>query len=274
MNEIELNVNIKMNPVDYPFTDNPIADWNGIEKLALEKKLTVSRSTFLNKTRCITRLCHKPYSLTKAELKAIINKLDEPNKTRRASPEEMPWRNEWFKFLESYIPNENTRQTKTQYTSQILYGDDYPPVWNSEVVDEMKQLFFSPLGNAGPDDAIFISEPKENLPTPPAGTENPEQKTHQITVYDRDPKVKAFVLKRANGICESCKKKGPFQDKDGNWFLQVHHVIQLADHGSDTFFNAVAVCPNCHGELHYGIHAKEKAEDLKNYLSTRYNLGK
>ena len=33
----------------------------------------------------------------------------------------------------------------------------------------------------------------------------------------------------------------------------VHHLKQLADGGSDTTTNAIAVCPNCHRELHFGV---------------------
>ena len=43
---------------------------------------------------------------------------------------------------------------------------------------------------------------------------------------------------------------------DGLPFLEVHHLRQLADRGSDTVSNAVALCPNCHREAHYGEKSK------------------
>ncbi|WP_147195697.1 HNH endonuclease [Rummeliibacillus stabekisii] len=34
--------------------------------------------------------------------------------------------------------------------------------------------------------------------------------------------------------------------------LEVHHIKRLADGEEDTVENAIAVCPNCHRELHFG----------------------
>jgi len=80
------------------------------------------------------------------------------------------------------------------------------------------------------------------------------QKTYSnITNYVRDPKVKAWVLKEANGQCECCEVDAPFSTAQGEPFLEVHHLRRLADGGSNTVSNAVAVCPNCHREMYFGI---------------------
>lgn len=72
-------------------------------------------------------------------------------------------------------------------------------------------------------------------------------------VHVRNPDIVAEVLARAAGICGSCKKAAPFLRKAGGTpYLEVHHQIQLAQGGQDTLENAVALCPNCHRELHYG----------------------
>ncbi|WP_442876591.1 HNH endonuclease [Endozoicomonas sp. GU-1] len=76
--------------------------------------------------------------------------------------------------------------------------------------------------------------------------------TTQVTQYQRDPKVKAWVLKEANGYCECCDSEAPFLNADGEPFLEVHHLRHLADGGSDRVTNAIALCPNCHREFHYG----------------------
>jgi hypothetical protein len=72
-------------------------------------------------------------------------------------------------------------------------------------------------------------------------------------VYVRNSDVVAEVLFRANGICGRCKNKAPFHTADGRPYLEVHHKIRLADKGPDTVQNAIALCPNCHRELHYGV---------------------
>jgi hypothetical protein len=79
--------------------------------------------------------------------------------------------------------------------------------------------------------------------------------TYEVTTkaFRRNPDVIAEVLIRANGICERCKKEAPFKRaSDGTPYLEVHHKIRLADGGEDTVENAIAVCPNCHRELHFG----------------------
>ncbi|CAN7690440.1 HNH endonuclease signature motif containing protein [Rhizobium sp. LjRoot30] len=78
----------------------------------------------------------------------------------------------------------------------------------------------------------------------------------------RDPRVKAWVLKRAGGRCEACKLPAPFKTLLGLHFLEVHHVKSLADGGSDTVSNAVAVCPNCHRALHYASDREVRTAQL------------
>lgn len=92
---------------------------------------------------------------------------------------------------------------------------------------------------------------KKNLPKP-MGNLIPKATSSEVTQFQRDATVKAWVLQHANGTCENCKSPAPFNGADGFPYLEVHHVRQLADNGSDTVANAVALCPNCHRELHYG----------------------
>ena len=84
----------------------------------------------------------------------------------------------------------------------------------------------------------------------------PEKVFTTTSTYKRNPDVVVEVLKRANGICEHCKNKAPFiKAKDNTPYLEVHHKIQLANGGDDTIENALALCPNCHREMHFGIKA-------------------
>lgn len=72
-------------------------------------------------------------------------------------------------------------------------------------------------------------------------------------VYVRNADVVAEVLAVANGVCQACSKPAPFiKKRDGTPFLEVHHRKRLADGGEDTVENAIALCPNCHREMHYG----------------------
>lgn len=107
---------------------------------------------------------------------------------------------------------------------------------------------------------------KKQLPVP-RGNHDPKTVPSTITQYQRDASVKAWVLKQADGICESCSQPAPFSGSDGFPYLEVHHVRQLAENGSDTIDNAVAVCPNCHRELHYGERSKNLVDMLYKNIS-------
>ncbi len=74
------------------------------------------------------------------------------------------------------------------------------------------------------------------------------------TYFIRDPDVIVETLVRANGICEKCKNKAPFvRKKDKSPYLEVHHIIPLAEGGDDLLENTIALCPNCHRNAHFGI---------------------
>jgi len=92
----------------------------------------------------------------------------------------------------------------------------------------------------------------------PAGQAKPKRVSTTVSTFVRDPAVKAWVLRRANGTCECCDKPAPFELPDGSSYLEVHHPRSLADGGSDTVTNAAGICPNCHRELHYGKSAADR----------------
>ncbi|WP_196799400.1 HNH endonuclease [Thioalkalivibrio sp. ALMg9] len=64
------------------------------------------------------------------------------------------------------------------------------------------------------------------------------------------------VLRRAQGVCESCGEDAPFtKNSDGAPYLEVHHKLPLAEKCPDSVNNAIALCPNCHRKAHYGTSA-------------------
>ncbi len=81
----------------------------------------------------------------------------------------------------------------------------------------------------------------------------PEKRNVQVVEFIRNPDVVAEVLERAAGFCQQCGQPAPFvRRSDGSPYLEVHHIVPLADGGNDTVENAVALCPNCHRKRHYG----------------------
>ena len=75
----------------------------------------------------------------------------------------------------------------------------------------------------------------------------------RTAMFLRNPDVVVEVLDRAEGKCEGCGKPAPFSRRsDGTPYLEVHHRVRLVDGGDDTVSNALALCPNCHRQQHFG----------------------
>jgi 5-methylcytosine-specific restriction endonuclease McrA len=92
-----------------------------------------------------------------------------------------------------------------------------------------------------------------------AAPKKPERMTVTTTAFRRNANVVVDVLERAAGRCEHCKQLAPFAKRaDGEPYLEVHHKIPLADDGDDTVENAIALCPNCHRRMHFGIVGDER----------------
>lgn len=96
-----------------------------------------------------------------------------------------------------------------------------------------------------------VTERKERLLHAP---KKPEIIQVVTNAFKRNFDVIIEVLERANGNCEACFKPAPFiRARNDEPYLEVHHLIPLAEGGEDTINNAVAICPNCHREAHFGV---------------------
>ncbi|MDO6620228.1 HNH endonuclease [Pseudomonadota bacterium] len=81
----------------------------------------------------------------------------------------------------------------------------------------------------------------------------PKTRVVRTVIYERNPDVVAEVLEQAKGVCGACFEDAPFVRKsNAKPYLEVHHIVRLADGGDDTVDNAIALCPNCHRKKHYG----------------------
>ena len=119
-----------------------------------------------------------------------------------------------------------------------------PTANQDELEKQTRQLLAAPL----------IEKPK--------GQKSPQKVETKTQSYKRDPKVIAYVLREADGECELCNDPAPFTNKDGEPFLEAHHVKPLTDGGSDRIENAVGVCPNCHRSLHLANDLEKRRKKL------------
>ena len=79
---------------------------------------------------------------------------------------------------------------------------------------------------------------------------NAQRKTRLSTYISRNAEVAKITKERAKGICQLCGQPAPFNDKNGNPYLETHHVVWLSKGGMDSTDNTVALCPNCHTKMH------------------------
>lgn len=151
----------------------------------------------------------------------------------------LPW-------ISGLKPAKNVGENVRAVLNEIIRGEDY-----------FSDLLSTPTSDPGRLDRKVDELVKRVPQAAPAGIEAPRRTQSNATVYERDPRVKAWVLTNAAGTCERCDTAAPFTKPDGQPFLEVHHLRQLANGGSDQVSNAVALCPNCHRELHHGMDANK-----------------
>lgn len=119
----------------------------------------------------------------------------------------------------------------------------------------------SSIDQAATQEALLQARARELMATPEqlqqelmeVSSEPPPYFYARTKVFKRSPAVVAAVLLRAKGSCERCRASAPFlRAADKAPYLEVHHKVRLADGGADHPANALALCPNCHREVHFG----------------------
>lgn len=98
----------------------------------------------------------------------------------------------------------------------------------------------------------------------------PAKRTVSRIEFDRDPFVVAGALQRSEGKCEmpGCAA-ALFLRGDDRPYLEVHHIVPLAEEGDDTLVNAAALCPHCHRELHHGKDKAAKRATLAKHIGAK-----
>jgi len=66
-----------------------------------------------------------------------------------------------------------------------------------------------------------------------ASTTGRSTRDRSVAVIDRNRNIRRYVLKRANGVCESCGNDAPFMTSAGRPYLEHHHIQRLSDAGLD-----------------------------------------
>lgn len=102
-------------------------------------------------------------------------------------------------------------------------------------------------------------------------SDDSEKKEINTTVYKRNPEVRAAVLDRAQGVCESCGLSG-FTTNGGYQYLETHHIIPLSEGGSDVETNVIALCANDHRMAHYSVLKEDLREQFRANVMSKLGL--
>lgn len=152
------------------------------------------------------------------------------------------------------IPTEFSCPRENLPTDSFYVDERSEEVFSS--THSIEQLCFKEMSSQASEECIAgdvsALEPYGIELSVPNGESRPPIKAAEIHQFKRDSAVKEWVLNNAHGVCECCSEPAPFKSADGQPYLEVHHLRRLADGGSDSVSNAVALCPNCHREIHYG----------------------
>jgi len=154
-------------------------------------------------------------------------------------------------FIQGYMPRQNVgtnlseRIKKLIFSKKLVNERDYAATADETEMEKRVQSLLT-----------------KGVVGKPQGRCQPKKQQSSQTVFERDPLVKAWVLQNAKGICELCGKAGPFIDKSGRYFLEVHHVVFLTDGGSDVLENTAALCPNYHRKCHFSPDADAVRQEL------------
>jgi len=112
-----------------------------------------------------------------------------------------------------------------------------------------------------------FSVPESPAEPLPENNENPDQKQILSRAFTRSEEVRTWIVENAGGKCEACDSPAPFSTASGRPYLEVHHVVSLADGGPDSINNCVALCPNCHRALHHSHEKSTMRMRLRNTIS-------
>ena len=115
-----------------------------------------------------------------------------------------------------------------------------------------------------------LRKPSQHDRPAPEGNAKPTRsnRARSQKSYERDPEVHAWILDHAQGVCGLCGSKAPFISRSTGFpYLEVHHVLPLADDGPDTIDNTVALCPNCHRKCHFSSDSRKISKQLEKTIA-------
>lgn len=114
----------------------------------------------------------------------------------------------------------------------------------------------------------FAHDGLRDIEAPPEGKGVPDRAHVAGVRVIRDARVRAYVLRKAGGRCEHCRRLG-FLMPGGRRYLEAHHIIALAREGMDTVDNVIALCSEHHRQAHFAKNAAKLEEQFLRRIARR-----
>jgi hypothetical protein len=182
---------------------------------------------------------------------------DDPTKAAESNIDDFDFRNfVSVRWIKNFDPIQFDENAFLQHTVR--------PVTDPEILKRVEIYFKEEISDSK---VSLLNSTIDDIPSAPIGSKVPGRTQTAGSRYQRDEKVRRFVIEQAKGACEYCRELG-FLLPDGSHYLEAHHIIALAKQGPDTVDNVIALCPSDHREAHYGKRAVameiEMIEIIKN----------
>lgn len=109
--------------------------------------------------------------------------------------------------------------------------------------EEIKEMSFDPTKL----DDIIEEKNLDDMVEDGKGMEGFEPHKQDPNQRERiDPSIRKAVMSRDNNTCQCCKRGGP----DYVDILDLHHIVEVYLGGEDSVENSIALCLNCHKQVH------------------------
>ena len=222
-----------------------------------EISLNVNEIEYIHKTLDSLTGVEDVRRLSNVHRQAAFREGWKDSRSRKYTPDtlkRLTWQNLGYRFGEHFGDKDSDWIDQVHQLAHRRWKNEYllPSDDEEQIQEAVKELL----------------EHQDNLNHDYKGSELPPPETKKTSKsFKRDPQVIAIVKRRAKGICELCGQPAPFEQDKGHPFLEVHHVVPLADGGLDQTSNAVALCPNCHRRCHYAVDRNDATEQLYSNVS-------
>lgn len=179
---------------------------------------------------------------------------------------------------------ENLKKGFVKYIGQMIcigyhvqISPDFKGNNRNAIIFELSR-FEETLVNGESNFSIEVQPPEMSLNTPlnelkrkalEDSVEGTTSSERLVSYRKRSSAIRLYARKRANGICELCGSSGPFLDKNGELYLEVHHLQRLSDGGPDHPERVAGICPNCHRQVHYAHDAEINNKRLLQLIQTK-----